>query len=171
MCENCYYKRGCKIQLGNHQRLRNIIPLPLAFVVLYFETIIMKICVFSNILSIVFINFSYSLCHIVSNQINFIITFFGIEKWICGAESNRSLHKCWFFHLLLPKCSGPHYPQLQNEGQKYLPHITEMNSKENKYIKMNIWTLKSLASIAFPQKAMTMPPLLHDSSFTLTVTT
>lgn len=46
-----------------------------------------------------------------------------------------------------------------------------MNSKENKYIKMNIWTLKSIASIAFPQEAVTMPPLLHDSSFTLTVTT
>ena len=74
MCEN-YYKRGCKIQLGNHQRLRNVIPLPLTFVVLYFETLIMKICAFSNILPIVFINFSYSLCHIVSNQTNFIITF------------------------------------------------------------------------------------------------
>lgn len=100
---------------GNHQRLRNVIPLPLTFVVLYFETLIMKICALSNILSIVFINFSYSLCHIVSNQINFIITFL-VLRWICGAESNRLLRKCWFFHLLLPKCFGPHYPQLQNES-------------------------------------------------------
>ena len=74
MCEN-YYKRGCKIQLGNHQRLRNVIPPPLTFVVFYLETLIMKICAFSNILPIVFINFSYFLCHIVSNQTNFIITF------------------------------------------------------------------------------------------------